>query len=496
MSEPVVLAVVRPQLYVDSVTLLQVSADVLGLGGVQEAALVMATDLNRDLLRASGLLVGDAAHAGANDLVIGVRADTEAAARAAVEHAEDRLAQRQSPSEAEARAPAPRSLRSARRMNPAANLAVISVPGPFAVGEARLALLEGMHVFLFSDNVSIAEEVALKRLARQRDLLLMGPDCGTAILSGVGLGFANVVRRGSIGVVGASGTGIQELISLVHQAGHGISHAIGTGSRDLRAAVGGAATLAALALLAEDPATDTIVLLSKPSDLEVSKAVLRALAETRKRGVAYIQSGPPSAPSADLVMPYGIARARNLAEAARLALGETTTMDEIDRRQPDDIGAPRSDRCLVRGLFCGGTLREEAAAMLGSEHQLDDFGDDRYTRGRAHPMIDPTLRNQAIVEAGEDPHVGVLLLDFVLGLGAHPDPVGAALPLIEQVLSAARASGRRLDIVAHVVGTDADPQGLARQEAALRSAGVRVCATNYAAARTAGALAAGAEASG
>ncbi len=476
------LVVVRDHAYVDSVTLLQVSAEVLGLAGVEDAALVMATDLNRQLLRESGLLAGEAHRAGANDLIISVRAANEAAGRTALEHAEALLRRRADPM-SDARADATRdprrSIRAAHRAEPAADLAVISVPGPFAAGEARQALAEGLHVFLFSDNVSLQDEVDLKRQARQRSLLVMGPDCGTAIVNGVSLGFANLVRRGSIGVVGASGTGIQEVVSLVHQSGGGISQAIGTGSRDLHAEVGGITTVQAIELLRDDPRTETIVLVSKPSDLDVSRAVLRVLAATGKRAVAYLQSSA-------VEMPEGVLRAAHLQAAACLAIGtrpsEASTPPQ--QQQEQALGARQ-----VRGLFCGGTLCQEAAAVVGDGHTLEDFGDDHYTRGRAHPMIDPTLRNQAIVQAGRDAQVGVLLLDFILGLGAHADPVGAALPAIEKARSAARADGRDLSVVAHVVGTDLDPQGLARQEAALRSVGVQVRESNYVAARAAAMLA-------
>ena len=449
-------AVVRRGVYVDSVTLLQISAELSARTGVRNAAAVMATQLNRELLRDAGLLVDEAANAGPNDLVIGVDADDDSA----IAHADELLGRRRQKTTSEARY-APRSLRSAHRAHPESNLAVISVPGPFAAAEARQALAEGLHVFLFSDNVPLAEEVALKRTARDKGLLVMGPDCGTSIISGIGLGFANIVRRGRIGVVGASGTGIQEVTALVHTAGHGISHAIGTGSRDLHAAVGGIATLQAIELLGSDAATDTIVLVSKPSDPSVAARVLDRLAATGKRAVAYLQG-------TDITPPKGVLRAQSLEEAAQLAMG----------RAPDAaprVGAPTG---LVRGLFCGGTLCQEAALALGNrEHVLIDFGDDQYTRGRAHPMIDPTLRNQAIVEAGRDPSVRVMLLDFILGLGAHPDPVGAALPAIRE----AQAS-RTVTVLAHVLGTDLDPQGLEGQECALREAGVRVFGSNYQAA--------------
>jgi FdrA protein len=469
------VATVRHNAYVDSVTLLQISADMISLAGVRDAALVMATDVNRELLSGSGLLVGDAPTAGPNDLVIAVRAADETAAASALQQADALLAGRRrgSTSGELSSSPAPRSLRSARRADPEANLALVSVPGQFAAGEARQALADGLHVFLFSDNVSIEDEIDLKRSARDKQLLLMGPDCGTAILNGVGLGFANVVRRGRIGVIGASGTGIQEVTSLLHQAGEGISHAIGTGGRDMRAAVGGITTQQALDLLRDDPLTQTIVLVAKPSAPEVAERVLNKAAQTGKPVVACLLG-------ADLQPPPGVQLAHNLYQAARLAASASSSWTAVT---PSDLRRMRSgpEQHQVRGLFCGGTLCEEAAAALESstEHQFIDFGDDEYTRGRAHPMIDPTLRNQAIVAAGADPRVAVLLLDVILGLGAHPDPAGAAVPAIREAQAQARAAGRELAVLAHVVGTDLDPQELARQEATLRSAGVHVFASNY-----------------
>jgi FdrA protein len=273
-------------------------------------------------------------------------------------------------------------------------------------------------------------------------------------------------------LIGASGTGVQEVTSLLHQAGEGISHAVGTGGRDLSSGVGGITTLQALELLRDDPATEVIVLISKPPAPSVSERVLRAAAETRKRVVACLL-GPI------VESPDGIELARNLYQAARLAAPEARWHSVA----PQDLPRVRfrDQQRQVSGLFCGGTLREEAADALGSsgEHQLVDFGDDRYTRGRAHPMIDPTLRNHAIVEAGADPRVAVLLLDVILGLGAHPDPAGATERAIREAVARAEADGRQLAVVAHVVGTDRDPQGLARQEATLRSAGVTVFGSNY-----------------
>jgi FdrA protein len=464
-------ATVRRNAYVDSISLLQVSAELLSLAGVLDAALVMATDLNRQILRDAGLLVDDAQAAGPNDLVIAVRATDTGVANAALQQAAGLLADRRGGSDETVQIQ-PRSLRSAHRADPSATLAVISVPGPFAANEARQALAEGLHVFLFSDNVSVADEVDLKRVASSQQLLVMGPDCGTSILNGVGLGFANVVRRGRIGLVGASGTGLQEVTSLLHQAGEGISHAIGTGGRDLHAEVGGVTTLRALDLLRDDPGTEVIVIVSKPSEPAVAERVLKHAAQMGKPVVACLLNTTVEAPE-------GIRIASNLYQAARLAASPMAAWDSVTA---SELPRPRlcDGQTQVRGLFCGGTLCEEAEAAIHAEgHEFIDFGDDRYTQGRAHPMIDPTLRNHAIVEAGGDPRVAVLLLDVILGLGSHADPAGATVPAVRAALATAKASGRELTIIAHVVGTDRDPQGLAQQEAALRSAGVRVFRSNY-----------------
>src|SRR5581483_4672236 len=381
---------------------MQVSATLAALPGVEAAAAVMATDLNRETLASVGLLVAEAAAAGPNDLVIALRAADAAQADAALQQAEALLAARRGGAAGPTAEPPPRSLRAAaRRLGGAANLAVISVPGPYAAAEARQALLEGLHVVLFSDNVALEDEVALKRWGRARGLLVMGPDCGTAIVNGVGLGFANVVRPGRIGLVGASGSGMQEVSVLIHRAGAGVSHALGTGGRDLQEQVGGITTLQALALLRDDPATEVIVLISKPPAAAVAQRVLQAAAEAGKPVVACLLG-------ASLEPPPGVRLAETLDEAARLAVGARGGADEED----DALAAlprPRPAQTQARGLYCGGTLAEEAERLLaGADHQVIDFGDDRFTRGRAHPMIDPTLRNRALLEAADDPRVAVV----------------------------------------------------------------------------------------
>jgi succinyl-CoA synthetase alpha subunit len=431
----------------------------------------MATDLNREVLAESGLLFDDAATAGPNDLAIAVRASDAGSADAALRTAEALLAEQRGTNGASAAQKPARTIGSAVRRQPHANVAVVSVPGQYAAAEARQALAAGLHVFLFSDNVSLDDEIELKRRARDLGLLMMGPDCGTSIINGVGLGFANVVRRGRIGLIGASGTGLQEVTTLLDRAGAGVSHAIGCGGRDLHDSVGGITTLQALDLLRGDPATEVIVLISKPPSPSVAERVLHAAAATGKQVVACLLG-------ATLEALPGVEVVSNLYQTARAAAGATgewPTMNKEDlprlRRQPGQD--------QVRGLYCGGTLCEEAELALGPGHELIDFGDDRYTRGRAHPMIDPSLRHHAILAAAEDPRVAIVLLDVILGFAAHMDPAGLLAPVVREATERATRAGRQLSVLAHVVGSVGDPQGLARQEEVLRGVGVHLFGSNY-----------------
>jgi FdrA protein len=471
---------IRPGAFVDSVALMHVTERVQALPGVRAAAAVMATDLNRRVLDDNELLAAEAKHAGPGDLVIAVRAASAPAADAALDQAEALLAGRRG-DPAPGRSQPPRSIVGAARALPGANLALVSVPGPHATAEAHQALSAGLHVFLFSDGVPLADEVALKRRAEARGLLVMGPECGTSLLNGVGLGFANRVRRGPVGLVAASGTGLQEVATLVHRLGAGVSQAIGTGGRDLRDAVGGLATLRALGWLREDPDTHVIALVSKAPSAAVAARVLEVARASGKPVVAYLPGwrGPT---------PAGVECVATL-EAAALACLRALGRSRRGFERPRAPRPARSRPGGVLGLFTGGTLCEEARAIVGAgRHRFIDFGDAEYTRGRPHPIIDASLRNAAVARAAREQGVAVLLVDLILGDGAHPDPAGGLAAAIAEARARAR---RRLEVVAHVVGTDEDPQGLVRQEATLRRAGARVCATNRLAAELARELAGG-----
>ncbi len=476
----VVRSRIRPGVYYDSVVLMRLQRSLAALPEVIEAGVVMATPANLEILTAGSLLPEEARTARPDDLLIAVRAVTGEAADAALDQADALMRERQSTSSESYR---PRSLGAAFRQLPEARWVMISVPGRWAGNLAEQALLAGRNVFLYSDNVSLVAEAELKRLAAARGLLVLGPDCGTAIIGGTGIGFANRVRRGAIGLVGASGTGLQAVSSRIHALGAGISHALGTGGRDLRAEIGGATALQAIDLLRRDESTRVLVLLSKPPAPSVASRVLAAARATGKPVVVHFLGHPrPGRRIGDLHF------ATTLGEAAELAVELT---GEVARR-----AAPRQVEAAggwLRGLFSGGTLGHEALLGLESAlgpidsnlhhgersavdggHRLLDLGDDEFTVGRPHPMIDLTLLRERLRAAAAEPGVGLVLLDVVLGHGAHTDPAAELAPEIEQARAAAARRGASLETVVILVGTDEDPQDLARQRAGLRAAGATV----------------------
>lgn len=506
---------VRRSVYHDSVTLMRLTHDMEAVAGVRRAAVMMGTPPNRALLAQAGLLAADGEAAGPADLVIAVVADSAAAAEAAGAVAECALAGRAAlTSVGPAR---PRTLAGGQRTLPDATLALISVPGVYAGAEARRALEAGLHVMLFSDNVPVEIEIELKQLARARGLFLMGPDCGTAIVAGVPLGFANAVPRGRIGLVAASGTGVQEVSCRLAAEGEGVSHAIGVGGRDLSDAVGGTMTLAALTALGEDPATEVVVVIGKPPGSVAASRLAQALAGLGKPAVvtfvgATATANRPPTPGAWLASAATAATLEDAALAAvALARGGaprpvefSRPAAEIERLVVAQAGTLAPGQRFVRGVYTGGTLAWEALALLGarladvapdvsgdgSGHRVVDLGDDRFTVGRPHPMIDGTARHEWIAREAGDPATAVLLLDLVLGYGAHADPAAALLPALGAAHRTATATGRGLAVVASVTGTEHDPQMRSRQVAALQAAGVVVMDSNAQAARLAALVAA------
>jgi FdrA protein len=485
---------IRRAFYMDSAALMRLSQAIGERSGIVQAALMIGSPSNKRLMAGAGLLAELGELAGANDLVIAVSAEDEAVGEAALAEAEA-LLDRPPATEGTAGGYRPRSLAAAIAMLEGANLALISVPGEFAAEEALKALRHGLHVMIFSDNVPLAEEKTLKGEARARGLLLMGPDCGSAIISGAPLGFANAVPRGAIGIIAASGTGLQEVACLIARAGAGISHAIGVGGRDLSPEIGGLTTLAAIDALDDDPATAAIVIISKPPGGEVARRVLERVGRSRKPfticflGLDFL--GPEAA-----ALPANARAALTLRDAAELALGGGTGAGPV---RPGQRATGAARRRWIRGLYSGGTLCAEAQIVLrqagehsfsnapipGGEtlpdgdvagHSLVDLGADEYTRGRPHAIIDPAMRLPHLTKALADPNAAAVLLDVVLGYGAHRDPAATIIAAI------AAAPRDRPTVIASVCGTAGDPQIYAAQVARLVETGVVVAPSNAAAA--------------
>ncbi|HVE96204.1 MAG TPA: protein FdrA, partial [Pseudonocardiaceae bacterium] len=473
--------------------------------GVEWAAAAMATPANLDTLTEQGFSPQDWSGGGANDLVMAVRASSEKVAEEAEQAGRAAIFDsRGSGGGSEAEDPPPRTLRDAMDRAPDSNVAVVSVPGDYAALEAHKALSAGLDVLLFSDNVSLAAEVELKKRAERLGRLIMGPGAGTAMLGGTCLGFANVTTPGPVAVVAAAGTGAQEAMSLLDRWGVGVSHVIGLGGRDLSADVGGTMARSVLRALAHDERTEVVLLVSKPPSPGVARAVLPAAGG--KPVIASLLGLPGS-----MDMPDGVTL------ATTLEAGVVATLAALGQQAPDPAAGLRErvaeaiaelakQRRLVRGLFSGGTLCYESLVILSEHlgpvysntplskdfgmpapagsHTCLDLGEEEYTKGRPHPMIDPEARIELLREQGTDPNVAVIILDVVLGYGAHNDPAGDLAPVCAEIT----ADGGPLVIV-YVLGTEGDPQGFDAQRRAFTDAGCVVTETAARASLAAAAIA-------
>ena len=493
---------IRRGTYYDSAFLMQLQRTLSNLPGVVDAGVVMGTPTNQELLATVDLLPPEAQSAKPDDLLIVVKGEDEVAARAAVAGVDELLNRRKTTQSAEHR---PQSIETAAAMLPSAAWVLVSVAGRYAAVVARNALRLGKHVFLFSDNVPVEEEIQLKAMAAAKGLLVMGPDCGTAIVRGIGLGFANKVRRGPIGVVAAAGTGLQQVTSRIHQLGGGVSYGIGTGGRDLSEKVGAVTFKQGIDVLARDPETQVIVLVSKPPAPKVADEVLQVARSAGKPVVVNFIARAAAAWQMD-----NLYFATGLDDAARLAVDLAVHPPVL----PSDADLPLAQfapgQRYLRGLFSGGTLAYEAQyllqgylprvwanaplnkenhisnSLISQEHTIIDLGEDEFTVGRLHPMMDNELRIRRLFQESNDPEVAVIMLDVVIGYGSHPDPASELAPTIVRAKDTAAAAGRHLEVVAVVTGTDEDPQNFAGQIGQLRAAGAWVDASNEAVVRYAG----------
>ncbi len=503
--------------YFDSVTLMLVAKQINGIEGIADAAVVMNTEENRSILEFSGLLISDFDEAKASDLLICLKAESEEVAEKAMLQVDEVLEKvRHAISDTEDFLP--KSLETALCAMPDANLALISVAGKYAANEAMKALKLGLHVMIFSDNVPIEDEIWLKKFAQEKDLLLMGPDCGTAIINGVPLAFANVVNKGNIGMVAASGTGLQEISSIISNNGAGISQAIGTGGRDVKKEIGGIMFLAALEALNRDKNTEIIVLVSKPPAKEVLKKILEKVENIHKPVITIFLGADEKLFEGSRAIP-----AKTLEEAALIAVSLAQKKDinsfqemfEKRYKGVKEIAQKEAktkirEQKYLRGLFCGGTLCEEALiifkeqigdvysnmsskekfqlkdSMTSYMNTVIDMGGDEFTVGRPHPMIDFSLRNRRILKEAEDPEVAVILFDVVLGYGSNMEPAQELVPVIMQAAKSAVKTGRDISFVCSITGTVHDPQDRKDVEKRLKEAGVHVMESNAAACELSG----------
>jgi len=501
--------------YHDSVSLMSLSGKVLSQEGVHDAVVSMATEMNEELLNNVGMGTEESQSATENDLIIAVKADSDDVLNEVYSFIDEQLNSKKSGKNKSGNE-AVTTLNAALKAVPDANLAVISVPGEYAAREARLALDNGLNVMLFSDNVSVEDERALKEKAVEKNLLVMGPDCGTAMINGKGLCFANSVKKGGIGLVAASGTGLQEVAVQIDRMGYGITHAIGTGGRDLHEKIGGIMMLEGLKRLNEDDETKVITLISKPPSKMVQDKILAQVAKVEKPVIVCFLDGDRKE-----VEESGAGFASNLIEAAKLsisALDESADIfadkdGQLHKVVEGEISKLTESQNYIKGLFCGGTLTAEALSVLREEvkgvksnvakkeeeklsdtatadtHILLDMGDDEFTKGKPHPMIEPNLRNERILREAENPNTAALLLDFELGYGSHPDPVGQSLETLIKAKEIAEKAGRYLPVIAYICGTSSDIQNLKEQEAKLNNIGVITLDSNAQASKAAGLIA-------
>ncbi len=496
---------IRSGAYYDSVVLMQLQRSLSEQPGVLDAGVVMGTDANKDVLAQSNLLVDEVKGAGANDLIIVVKGKDESSAQTALGKVDELVAARRSGGvDKEYRS---QSLESASKKLPNAQWVLVSVPGRYAASVTRQALDLNKHVFLYSDNVPLKDEIALKQEAAKKGLMVMGPDCGTAIVNGIGLGFANKVRRGPIGIVAASGTGLQQVSVRIHQMGGGLTNAFGTGGRDLSEEVNASTARQALDLLSRDPDTKVIVLVSKPPSPKVAGELIEAARLVGKPVVVNFIGYSTAMRKFD-----NVTFVTTFDETAELAVQLSKAGDHKDLVGDLNLGRFSSEQCYLRGLFSGGTLAYEAQLILkdylpavysnaplkkdlrladslvSKEHTLIDLGEDEFTVGRLHPMMDSDLRIRRLEKEASDPQVAVILLDVVLGFGAHPNPASELAPAIAKARKIAEDGGRYLEVVAVVSGTDEDPQNMTTQIQMLEESGAIVETSNDVAARYVGRL--------
>lgn len=497
--------------YFDSATLMLVSSKIaLSLDSSKDIAVMMGSQMNKEVLKHSGLLNEDGEMAGAGDIIIAARVENEEKFELIFKQIHEQLQSKVSIKNEDEKQYL--SVEGVLKEHNDIDFAVVSLPGEYAAREVKKLLKQNINVLLFSDNVSLEDEIELKQLAIERDLLMMGPDCGTAMINGVGLGFSNKVKKGDIGVVAASGTGLQEFVCLVSNEGFGISDAYGTGGRDLSDDVGGKMMLQCLKRLKHDDDTDVIVILSKPPSVEVGRNVLEYLKDSSKKVYVCflgLDSNIWKKEYGTIVFCHTITQ---LADRVIQDKNPDYIGEDFNRKYKNLIEEKRSglheEQKYIRGLYCGGTLASEAVIAIQREfhkvysnvlkdefrigrfepskrHSIIDLGDDEFTKGKVHPMIDPSLRWDRLCEEVSDSTVAVVLLDLEIGYGSHKDPASILVQEVKNANKITEKKGRQITFICSICGSVLDEQGYFEQEKKLTEAGVIITRSNDEAVRLA-----------
>lgn len=492
--------IIKENTYQDSIVLMLLSNKLSAIEGVNKVSIMMGTPANKDIFKSSGLGTAELENAKPNDIVIVIDTEDAAKVEEVDQEVEAELKGKAESNDQEQKHNEASNWSRALELANNPNLALISIPGQYAAMEAENALNHNLNVFMFSDNVAKEDETRLKNLAHEKGLLVMGPDCGTGIIHGLPLAFTNIVNEGDIGIVGASGTGIQEVTTIIDREGKGVTNAIGTGGRDLSSEVGAITMLDSIKALNQDPTVKVITVISKPPAKEVEEQVLNVLRNIEKPVVTLFLGAKPTYTETNIYHAYTLEEAARV--SVQLSNGETPNFKP---RLFENISANlTAKQDGIKGFYSGGTLASEAAMLVkdtlgdlssgetpegfaykGGNHEIIDLGADIYTQGKPHPMIDPSKRIEMLETSSDDPATAVIMLDNVIGYGSHDDMANELAPTIQKILNKVKADGRSLVVLATVVGTEHDYQGYQAQIETLKAAGAIVCDTNDQMVRTA-----------
>ncbi|MGL4367193.1 MAG: acyl-CoA synthetase FdrA [Brevinemataceae bacterium] len=500
--------IIKNNFYKDSITLMSVTNKVNNLDGVLESTLGMGTDMNKEIIKSIGFSEEELQSVKANDMMIALKLENESFLDKILEQIAELFIVKDEDNTNYAYSNSKQAISENKNLN----MAVISIPGNHAYHEVKRCLDNNINVMLFSDNMSIEDELKLKQLAVSKDLLMMGPDCGTSIINGIGLCFANKVRKGNIGIVGASGTGIQEATVLIDKLGAGISHAIGTGGRDLSQEIGGLMMMQGMKMLEQDSQTDIVLLISKPPAKEIAEKILDQAKKSSKTYIICFINGDKN-----LVEEKGFQFAMTLEEAGFAAANASLSKVISPDFSQEQIIASAVQKTLkqgqryLRALYCGGTLAAETEMIVGKDHMvysnvskikerklsdpfvskensIIDLGDDVFTQGKPHPMIDPSIRNSRIIKEAQDKSVAVMILDFELGYGSNSNPVGMTVESLKKAKQIAKDDSREIVIICYLLSTKGDKQNIQEQKRLLEDLDVIMVNSNAEAARIASAV--------